>query len=54
MAPETEMGGAAGDFPATRWTLVAAARTGPEARRRALEELLARYWKPLHFLAQAG
>lgn len=52
MAPETEMGGPAGDFPATRWTLVAAARGSPEARRLALEELLARYWKPLYFLAR--
>ena len=52
MAPETEMGGVAGDFPATRWTLVAAARSNPDARRRALEELLTRYWKPLYFLAR--
>ncbi len=52
MAPETEMGGAAADFPATRWTLVASARAGPDARRHALQELLARYWKPLYFLAR--
>ena len=52
MAPETEMGGPAGDFPLTRWTLVAAARADPERRRRALEELLGRYWKPLYFFAR--
>jgi DNA-directed RNA polymerase specialized sigma24 family protein len=52
VSPETEMGGPAADFPATRWTLVAAARAAPERRRRALEELLARYWKPLYFLAR--
>ena len=50
--PETEMGGPAGDFPATRWTLVAAARADPGLRRRALEDLLGRYWKPLYFLAR--
>lgn len=52
MSPETEMGGPAADFPATRWTLVSAARTDPARRRRALEELLGRYWKPLYFLAR--
>ena len=52
MAPETEMGGAAEEFPATRWTLVQAARSRPEERRRALEELLARYWKPLYALSR--
>jgi DNA-directed RNA polymerase specialized sigma24 family protein len=52
MAPETEMGGPAGEFPATRWTLVSAARSDPDLRRRALEELLGRYWKPLYFLAR--
>lgn len=52
MAPETQMGGPGGEFPATRWTLVSAARTDPELRRRALEDLLVRYWKPLYFLAR--
>jgi RNA polymerase sigma-70 factor (ECF subfamily) len=57
MAPETAMGGVSEDFPPTRWTLVKAARgpaarSGPDARRRALEELLARYWKPLYCLSR--
>lgn len=52
MSPETEMGGPAGDFPATRWTLISAARTDPELRRHALQELLGRYWKPLYFLSR--
>lgn len=38
-----------GDFPATRWSLIAAARSAqPEARQRALEILLAAYWKPVY------
>ena len=36
-------------FPATRWTLIFAAREDPEARRAALETLLATYWKPVYF-----
>ena len=34
-------------FPTTRWTLVSESRQSPEARRRALEELLRVYWPPL-------
>jgi RNA polymerase sigma-70 factor (ECF subfamily) len=39
-------------FPPTRWTLVAAARD-PEARRQALEELVAPRWRALYVLARA-
>jgi len=38
-----------GSFPATRWSLIAAARSAePEARQRALEILVAAYWKPVY------
>lgn len=39
-------------FPATRWTLVLASRSSPEARRKALEELLSIYWRPLYVFAR--
>jgi RNA polymerase sigma-70 factor (ECF subfamily) len=41
-----------GLFPATRWTLVLAARERPEERRRALEDLVAPRWKALYVLAR--
>jgi RNA polymerase sigma-70 factor (ECF subfamily) len=41
-----------GQFPTTRWTLIATARDDPQARRAALEELLAIYWKPLYCFAR--
>jgi hypothetical protein len=38
-----------GRFPATRWSLIAAARSAePEARQRALKILVASYWKPVY------
>jgi RNA polymerase sigma factor (sigma-70 family) len=38
-----------GNFPATRWSLIAAARSAePEARQRALEVLVTAYWKPVY------
>jgi len=40
------------DFPATRWSLILAARGDAERRRLALEELLGLYWKPLYFFAR--
>jgi RNA polymerase sigma-70 factor (ECF subfamily) len=52
MVEETEIGGAAREFPRTRWTLVASSRESTEARGRALEELLAAYWKPLYIHAR--
>ncbi len=52
MVEETAIGGAAREFPRTRWTLVASSRESAEARRRALGELLAAYWKPLYAYAR--
>lgn len=52
MAPETSIGGGAREFPNTRWTVIASSRSGVEARSRALEELLATYWKPLYFFVR--
>ncbi len=49
MIPETAIGGEAREFPATRWTAILAARDDDAARRRALEDLIAAYWKPLYF-----
>ena len=38
-----------GTFPATRWSLIVAARsTHAEERQRALEVLIAAYWKPVY------
>jgi DNA-directed RNA polymerase specialized sigma24 family protein len=42
-------------FPTTRWTLIQAARTSPEARREALSALLGAYWQPLYaFVRRQG
>lgn len=35
-------------FPTTRWTLILAAKTSPEARREALAQLMQIYWRPLY------
>lgn len=35
-------------FPTTRWTLILQAKTSPEAKRRAFEELARVYWRPLY------
>ena len=38
-----------GQFPATRWSLIVAARSAePEERQRALDILIAAYWKPVY------
>jgi RNA polymerase sigma factor (sigma-70 family) len=38
-----------GGFPPTRWSVIVAARSAqPEERRRALEVLIAAYWKPVY------
>jgi RNA polymerase sigma factor (sigma-70 family) len=48
MRDETRIGGAA-SFPVTRWSLIEAARSSqPEERRRALDVLIAVYWKPVY------
>lgn len=55
MVDETSIGGAERPFPLTRWTLVRSAQQSPEARRAAMEELLAAYWKPLYgFVRRKG
>jgi RNA polymerase sigma factor (sigma-70 family) len=46
---ETSIGGGEREFPNTRWTVIASSRSGADARAKALEELLASYWKPLYF-----
>lgn len=43
---------AAAAFPATRWTLILAARADPSQRKRALTELLSVYWRPLYAFAR--
>ena len=35
-------------FPTTRWTLILEAKSSPEARQRAFEELAKIYWRPLY------
>jgi DNA-directed RNA polymerase specialized sigma24 family protein len=37
-----------GHFPTTRWSVVLGAAEGSEGPRRALHELCAAYWRPLH------
>jgi RNA polymerase sigma-70 factor (ECF subfamily) len=39
-------------FPTTRWTLILGSRDDAEARRGALEQLFAAYWKPIYFYAR--
>lgn len=39
-------------FPATRWTLIRRAQGDEQARKRALDELLCAYWRPLFQLAR--
>ncbi len=49
MADDTSIGGASGRFPATRWSAVVATRSADAAERtRALDALLAVYWKPVY------
>ncbi|TWT45646.1 hypothetical protein RAS1_20740 [Phycisphaerae bacterium RAS1] len=49
MDHDTDIGGPAGRFPATRASAVRAAAGGdPEARRRAIDVLIAGYWKPVY------
>lgn len=48
MNPDT-LGPGAGRFPATRRSVLLAARDGdPEVRRQALDTLIASYWKPIY------
>jgi len=49
MDPDTAIGGAASAFPRTRWSAILAARSAVGAERtRALDALVAAYWKPVY------
>jgi RNA polymerase sigma factor (sigma-70 family) len=49
MSDDTQIGGAGGKFPATHWSAVIAARSAdPAERKRALETIIAAYWKPIY------
>ena len=49
MPDEAAPGGAGGNFPATRWSAIVATSSPDEAeRRRALDVILAAYWKPVY------
>jgi RNA polymerase sigma factor (sigma-70 family) len=51
MRDETQIGGGDGRFPKTRWSLVLAARSAdPAEQQRALDRLVAVYWKPVYKL----
>ena len=46
---DTQVGGQSARFPATRWSLIVAARSAQvEERQRALDTLIAAYWKPVY------
>lgn len=49
MQDDTNIGGGKGQFPITRGSLLLAVRSGePEERQRALDTLIAAYWKPVY------
>ena len=49
MPDDTQIGGRNGKFPATRWSLIVASRSAQaEERQRALDTLIAAYWKPVY------
>jgi len=49
MTGDTKIGGRGGQFPATRWSAILAARSkDPAERSRALETIAAAYWKPIY------
>jgi RNA polymerase sigma factor (sigma-70 family) len=46
---DTFIGGARHQFPLTRWSVIAGARSAePEQRQRALDSLVTAYWKPVY------
>src|SRR5271155_3409716 len=46
---DTKIGGPGGNFPATRWSAIVAARSTDSAERaRALETVVESYWKPIY------
>jgi RNA polymerase sigma factor (sigma-70 family) len=49
MAPKESIAAGGGNFPPTRWSVVAAARSNDSAERaRALDVLFTAYWKPVY------
>jgi RNA polymerase sigma factor (sigma-70 family) len=49
MPDDTQIGGPSARFPSTRWSVIVAARSAqPEERQRALDVLIAAYWKPVY------
>jgi RNA polymerase sigma factor (sigma-70 family) len=49
MAQDTQIGGVSGKFPATQWSAVrAACSNDPAEQKRALETIIAAYWKPIY------
>jgi RNA polymerase sigma factor (sigma-70 family) len=49
LADNVTFAGRGGNFPATRWSAIVAARSAdPAERTRALDVLLAAYWKPVY------
>ena len=49
MADESHSPDRGGNFPATRWSAIEAARSlDPEERRRALDRIVSVYWKPVY------
>jgi RNA polymerase sigma factor (sigma-70 family) len=55
MPDDTHIGGPDGKFPTTRFSLILATRsTAPEDRRRALDILIAAYWKPVYKYIRLG
>jgi len=49
MTQDTQIGGPSGKFPATHWSAARVARSDdPADRNRALEAIIAAYWKPIY------
>jgi DNA-directed RNA polymerase specialized sigma24 family protein len=49
MSQDTQIGGPSGKFPATRRSAaLAASSNDPAERKRALETIIAAYWKPIY------
>ena len=54
MADDTAIGGPEHKFPATRWSAIVRARSeDPAERARALESIIAAYWKPVYKYVRA-
>ena len=55
MDDETDIGGPRRSFPDTRWTILPRGETlDPAARRRAWEQVLVLYWKPVYCAVRHG